>query len=164
AEFSDDSKKRIDAMARTLTFKTKREELQTQIKVTDNKKTLPTRACVQIYPRVSTPEQKKNVSAEMQQDKKFALHCGWREELIIVDTRDLGLSGQKRMEDRPAFSDMIIRIAEGKVKIIIAASVSRLFRDKWGTEYSKFMKICEKHGVRVVIPDKTRTGIERIYD
>lgn len=42
----------------------------------------------------------------MQVDKKFALACGWPEELIIVDDRDLGLSGQLRMEDRPAFNEM----------------------------------------------------------
>ena len=34
---------------------------------------LPTEYPCQIYPRVSTPEQKKNVSAEMQKDKSFAI-------------------------------------------------------------------------------------------
>ena len=121
-------------------------------------------AYVQPYPRVSTPEQKRNMSAEMQQDKKFALLCGWKEHLIIMDTRDLGISGRLRMEDRLAFSDMITRIAEGKLKTIIAANVSRLFRDRWGKEYSRFMEICYTYGVRVVIANKTRTGIEHIYD
>jgi len=116
------------------------------------------------YPRVSTPEQKKNMSAEMQQDKKFALLCGWKEHLIIMDTRDLGISGRLRMEDRPAFSDMITRIAERILKTIIAANVSRLFRDRWGKEYSRFMEICYTYGVKVVIANKTRTGIEHIYD
>jgi predicted site-specific integrase-resolvase len=144
-------------------IKTQREELQTMI-TTQDKKTLPIKAFVQIYPRVSTPEQKKNVSAEMQQDKQFALRCGWTEELIIMDTRDLGVSGRLRMEQREAFSDMIVRISQGKVKIIIAANVSRLFRDRWGREYARFMEICYTYGVRVVIPNKTRTGIEYIYD
>src|ERR1700730_9984409 len=90
---------------------------------------LPTNAYVQIYPRVSTPEQKKNVSAEMQVDKKFAIACGWPEDLIIMDDRDLGLSGQLRMEDRPAFNEMNRKIANGQVKIVIVAQVDRLFRD-----------------------------------
>src|SRR5258708_64732 len=68
------------------------------------------------------------------------------------------------MEERLAFYEMIVRIAEGKVKIIIAANVSRLFRDRWGKEYARFMEICYTYGVRVVIPNKTRTGIEYIYD
>src|SRR3989442_592709 len=150
-------------MGRAVMIKTEREELQTLIQVQD-KKTLPVKSFVQIYPRVSTPDQLNNVSAEMQQDKKFALRCGWTDELIIMDTRDLGVSGRLRMEDRLAFSEMIVRIAEGKVKIIIAANVSRLFRDRWGKEYARFMEICYTYGVKVVIPNKTRTGIEYIYD
>jgi len=59
------------------------------------------------------------------------------------------------MEERPAFSDMIMRIAEGKIKAIIAANVSRLFRDRWGKEYSRFMEICYTYGVKVVIANKT---------
>ena len=142
-----------------ITLERVEEEIQAQ-----DKKKLPLTSYVQIYPRVSTPEQMKNVSAEMQQDKKFALKCGWTEDLIICDDRDLGVSGRVRMEDRLAFSEMIVKISEGKVKIVIAANVSRLFRDRWGREYSRFMEICFTYGVRVVIPNKTRTGIEYIYD
>jgi hypothetical protein len=125
-------------------------------------------AYVQPYPRVSTPEQMKNMSAEMQQDRRFCLLCGWTEELIIMDTRDLGISGRLRMEEREAFSDMIARIADPdlrkRVRTIVAANVSRLFRDRWGKEYARFMEICFTYGVKVVIANKTRTGIEHIYD
>lgn len=124
----------------------------------------PLDSFVQIYPRVSSPEQKKNVSAEMQQDKGFALLCGWREEHIIMDTDDLGLSGQLRMEDRPAFVKMLRNIAEGKVKAVIAAQVDRLFRDRWGQEYSKFMEICYTYGVKVITPNPYRNSIEFVYD
>src|SRR2546425_244705 len=95
-----------------------------------NDKLLTDYAC-QVCPRVSTPEQKKNVSAEMQQDKSFAVLCGWVDDgkHIIMDKDDLGLSGQLRMEERPAFVKMLRRIAEGTVKTVIAAQVDRLFRD-----------------------------------
>lgn len=139
-------------------------EREQQTTIASSQQRLPIEAYVQVYPRVSTPEQKKNISAEMQQDKRFALRCGWANERIIMDTRDLGLSGRMRMEDRPAFSEMIAGIGEGKIKIIIAANVSRLFRDRWGKEYARFMEICYTYGVKVVIPNKTRTGIEYIYD
>ncbi|MEO8954847.1 MAG: recombinase family protein [Ktedonobacteraceae bacterium] len=125
---------------------------------------LPITSYVQIYPRVSTPEQKKNVSAEMQVDRTFALTCGWSQELIILDDRDLGLSGQLRMEDRPAFNDMLRRIADGQVKIVIAAQVDRLFRDRWGKEYSKFMEICYLYGAKVVTLNHSRTSIDFMYD
>ena len=120
----------------------------------------------QVYPRVSTPEQKKNVSAEMQQDKSFATLCGWTDDgvNIIMDTRDLGLSGQLKMEERPAFVDMLRRIAGGAIKVVIAAQVDRLFRDRWGAEYSKFMEICYTYGVKVVTPNPWRTGVDFVYD
>src|SRR5438034_5254409 len=117
------------------------------------KQELLTNYACQVYPRVSSPEQKKNVSAEMQQDKGFALLCGWIEERIIMDTDDLGLSGQLRMEDRPAFVKMLRNIANGTIKVVIAAQVDRLFRDRWGQEYSKFMEICFTYGVKVVTPN-----------
>ncbi len=125
---------------------------------------LPIDSYVQIYPRVSSPEQKKNVSAEMQQDKGFALLCGWQEERIIMETDDLGLSGQLRMEDRPAFVKMLRNIAEGTIKAVIAAQVDRLFRDRWGQEYSKFMEICYTYGVKVITPNPYRSGIDFVYD
>jgi Resolvase, N terminal domain len=107
----------------------------------------------QIYPRVSTPEQIKNVSAEMQKDKSFAISCGWTGKYIFLDDRDLGVSGQIKMEDRPAFKTLLRRIANGEVKAIIASNVDRLFRNKWGDEPGKFMEICFRYGVIVVTPD-----------
>jgi hypothetical protein len=134
--------------------------LETKIK-------LPTDQPCQIYPRVSTPEQKKNVSAEMQQDKSFAIQCGWTEDLIIIDKRDLGVSGQLRMEDRLAFRDMLRRMREiedraetpeekamaKRIRAVIARDVSRLFRNKWGDEPGKFMEICYRYNVPVVTAD-----------
>src|SRR5258708_12098659 len=76
-------------------------------------------AYVQPYPRVSTPEQKRNMSAEMQQDKKFALLCGWKEPLIIMDTRDLGISGRLRLKNLPPFSNTIPTTAAANPKTII---------------------------------------------
>ncbi len=102
----------------------------------------------------------------MQQDKGFAILCGWVDdgERIIMDTDDLGLSGQLKMEERPAFVKMLRRIEDGMVKVVIAAQVDRLFRDRWGAEYSKFMEICFTYGVKVVTPNPWRTGIDFVYD
>src|SRR5437763_1527980 len=104
-------------MAKIVIPASEREREQTTV-IASSEQKLPIEAYVQVYPRVSTPEQKKNVSAEMQQDKRFALRCGWTDERIIMDTRDLGLSGQLRMEERPAFSEMIASIGKGKIKVI----------------------------------------------
>src|SRR6266487_1039722 len=120
----------------------------------------------QVYPRVSTPEQRENVSAEMQQDRRFAVLCGWSDddEMIIVETDDLGLSGQLRMEERPAFVKMLRNIASGKVRVVIVANISRFFRRKWNDEAEKFMQICDTYGVKVIVPNPWRSGIEFVYD
>lgn len=109
----------------------------------------------QVYPRVSTKKQMENISAVMQQDKNLAIQSGWLDTPgnIIMDTQDLGLSGQLRMDQRAAFLQMIRRIMDGIIKAVVASQVDRLFRDGWGAEYSKFMKICFEYGVVVVTPD-----------
>ncbi len=129
------------------------------------KQELPTDYPCQVYPRVSTPEQRENVSAEMQQDRRFAVLCGWSDddEMIIVETDDLGLSGQLRMEERPAFVKMLRNISSGKVRVVIVANISRFFRRKWNDEAEKFMQICDTYGVKVIIPNPWRSGIEFFY-
>ena len=119
---------------------------------------------VQLYPRVSTREQMKNVSTEMQLDISFARDYGWPEELIIMDPADLGLSGQKRMDERPAFLGMLGRIRDGIVKTVIAAQVDRFFREEFGVEYSKFMQICHDYDVKVVTLKHDRRAIDTVYD
>ena len=91
----------------------------------------------------------------MQQDKTFATQCGWVDDgdNIIMDTRDLGVSGQLRMEDRLAFRDMLRRIENGEIGAIVTCNVDRLFRNKWGDESGKFMEICHRYNVVVVTPD-----------
>jgi hypothetical protein len=119
---------------------------------------------VQLYPRVSTKEQLKNISAEMQQDKSFALEYGWTGVQIIMDPADLGKSGQLRMDQRSAFLGMLGRIRNGIVKTVIAAQVDRFFREKWGVEYGKFMQICCEYNVKVVTLTHDRRDIDFIYD
>src|SRR5438874_113548 len=108
---------------------------------------LPTDRPCQVYPRVSTVEQMKNMSTEMQKDKSFAIKCGWVEEQIILDDRDLGVSGQLRMEERLAFNAMLRRISNHEISAVITPNVDRLFRNKWGDEPGKFMQICHDNGV-----------------
>src|SRR6266496_3734542 len=104
--------------------------------------------CV-IYPRISTPGQRGNVSSELQLKEdgelwNLALRCGWKQHQVRHPKEDMELSGTLRMEDRPAFKQMLQWIINGEVRAVIAVNVDRLFRDKWGTEYSKFMEMNEK--------------------
>lgn len=113
--------------------------------------------CV-IYPRISTAGQRDNVSSELQLKEdgdlwNIALRFGWKQNQVRHPKDDMELSGTLRMEDRPAFKLMLQWIINGEVRAVIAVNVDRLFRDKWGTEYSKFMEICEKYHVLVITPD-----------
>jgi Resolvase, N terminal domain/Recombinase len=113
--------------------------------------------CV-IYPRISTPGQRGNVSSELQLKEdgelwNLALRLGWKQHQVRHPKEDMELSGTLRMEDRPAFKQMLQWIINREVRAVIAVNVDRLFRDKWGTEYSKFMEICEKYNVLVITPD-----------
>jgi hypothetical protein len=120
--------------------------------------TLPLEYDCVIYPRVSSPGQRGNVSSELQLAEdgelwNIALRLGWKEDQVRHPKDDMELSGTLRMEDRPAFKLMLQWIISAQVRAVIAVNVDRLFRDKWGTEYSKFMEICEKYHVLVVTPD-----------
>jgi predicted site-specific integrase-resolvase len=144
------------------------------------KQELPTDYPCQVYPRVSTPEQKNNVSAEMQQDRNFAILCGWPDdnEMIIVETDDLGLSGQLRMEDRPTFTKMIRNIASGKVRAVIVANVDRFFRRKWNKEqtthnvtqaqirrtYKQMMRDAGQYWHEVVSPEEMPMLVDTFID
>lgn len=44
-------------------------------------------------------------------------------------------------------------IINGEIRAVIAVNVDRFFRDKWVTEYSKSMELCEKYHVIIVTPD-----------
>src|SRR5713226_9302639 len=119
---------------------------------------LPLDYDVVMYPRVSTPKQQGNVSAEMQLDEdgklmQIALQCGWKPHQIRCPKDDMALSGRLKMEERPAFRLMLSYIRSGEVKAVIAVEVDRLFRDKFGAEYGKFMEICEQYGVLIICPD-----------
>lgn len=120
--------------------------------------TLPTASDCVIYPRISTTSQRDNVSSELQLKEdgelwNMALRLGWKQQQVRHPKDDMELSGTLRMEDRPAFRLMLHWIITGEVRAVLAVNVDRLFRDKWGTEYSKFMEICEKYGVLVITPD-----------
>jgi len=84
--------------------------------------------------------------------------------MIIVETDDLGLSGQLRMEERPAFVKMLRNIASGKVRAVIVANIDRFFRRKWNDEAEKFMQLCDTYEVKVIVPNPWRTGIDFVYD
>lgn len=115
---------------------------------------VPDGATIGVYPRQSTSKQLGNSSTQIQHDIiGLTQRYGWKKENLIIYDEDAVVSGRKRMDERKGFIRMLDDIINERIKAIFVVDVDRLFRDKWGTEYSKFMEICEKYGVLVITPD-----------
>src|SRR5690242_10502394 len=105
-------------MART--FQAEEKKTQTGM-VWGTMPTLPLAVDCVIYPRISTPGQRGNVSSELQLKEdgelwNLALRCGWKQHQVRHPKDDMELSGTIRMEDRPAFKMMLQWIVRGEVK------------------------------------------------
>jgi hypothetical protein len=86
-----------------------------------------------IYQRLSTHEQrKKNLwSLEMQEALiEQAKADGYRDDQIVVERRDLGISGTKGKDDRPGLAAMIQAIEADAVEAVYVVHISRISRDQ----------------------------------
>ncbi len=105
----------------------------------------------------STAQVQQNIeSADLQLSGalKYAVRQGLDADKIVVaheggGTR--GVSGTLRIDQREKLQEIMADIAAGKIKLLWAYSVSRLFRDKYGLQVATFVQMCAEHGVKVVI-------------
>src|SRR5216683_1485793 len=111
-------------------------------------------AMIGVYPRQSTGKQLGISSTQIQHDYiGLTARYDWKQENLIIYEEDAVVSGRKRMDEREGFTRMLNDIINGVIQAVFVVDVDRLFRDRWGTEYSKFMEICEKYKVLVITPD-----------
>lgn len=138
---------------------------------------LPHERLAFVYQRLSTTEQIKNslYSLQMQDSLEdlavedgytadFGLderqrvredsgYVGWyRNGQIIVEQRDLGISGTKGTEHRPGLQHLIALIEANRVESIYVVHVSRLFRDQTLINAFSFGELCKKHDVKLITP------------
>src|SRR5688500_18383430 len=86
-----------------------------------------------IYQRLSTHEQRKKSlwSLEMQDAlSEQAKADGYRLDQIIVERRDLGISGTKGPEARPGLAALILAIEADEVETGDVVHISRISRDQ----------------------------------
>ena len=86
-----------------------------------------------IYQRLSTHEQRKKSlwSLEMQDALlQQAKADGYREDQIIVERRDLGISGTKGRDKRPGLAALIQTIEADEVEAVYVVHISRISRDQ----------------------------------
>jgi DNA invertase Pin-like site-specific DNA recombinase len=116
---------------------------------------LPLQRQAFVYQRLSTHEQrKKNLwSLEMQEALiEQAKADGYRDDQIVVERRDLGISGTKGKDDRPGLAAMIQAIEAGAVEAVYVVHISRISRDQTLIGGLEFGELCKQHGVLIVLP------------
>jgi DNA invertase Pin-like site-specific DNA recombinase len=108
-----------------------------------------------IYQRLSTHEQRKKSlwSLEMQDAlSEQAKADGYREDQIIVERRDLGISGTKGWEERPGLAALIKSIEADAVEAVYVVHISRISRDQTLIDGLEFGELCKQHHVLIVMP------------
>src|SRR5262245_34063249 len=77
---------------------------------------------------------------------------GYRDDQIIVERRDLGISGTKGKDDRPGLAAMIQAIEAGAVEAVYVVHISRISRDQTLIGGLEFGELCKRHGALIVLP------------
>lgn len=120
----------------------------------DPNTTLPTSQPIAIYYRQSTEAQIGNVSTTLQTvDMASYLHAkGWKEEDIIMIDMDGGVSGMKKIDERPGMKALFDLITEGKIRAVACQDEDRLFRDVTQIQVNIFIETCRMAHVLVITP------------
>jgi DNA invertase Pin-like site-specific DNA recombinase len=108
-----------------------------------------------IYQRLSTHEQRKKSlwSLEMQDAlREQATADGYREDQIVVERRDLGVSGTKGREERPGLEALIQAIEADEVEAVYVVHISSISRDQTLIDGLEFGELCKQHRVLIVMP------------
>ena len=82
--------------------------------------------------------------------QRFAISRGLDADKIMIAYED-GVSGTLRIDQREDLQRIMAGIYAGKIKVVWAYSVSRLFRDKYGVQVGTFIQACAEHHVMVVV-------------
>jgi DNA invertase Pin-like site-specific DNA recombinase len=80
-------------------------------------------------------------------------YSGWYQNgQIIIEQRDLGLSGTLGQEDRAGLEHLINLIEANQIETVYVLHISRLFRDQTLIDAFAFAELCKKHDVKIITP------------
>lgn len=118
---------------------------------------LPTDRPIAVYYRQSSNDQIGNISTAIQTvDMVAYLHQrGWAEDDIILVDMDAGVSGTKRIEERPGMRMLFDLIIDSKIGAVACQDEDRLFRDITQIQVNIFIEACRKSRVLVITPSIT---------
>jgi len=115
---------------------------------------LPFDRIVAVYYRQSSEGQVGNISTTLQTVDmvEHLKRLGWLEERVKMIDMDAGVSGTKKMKDRPGMAQLWALIEEAKVGAVAAQDVDRFFRDVTQIEPNIFIDACRRNRILVLTP------------
>src|SRR5512136_553801 len=108
---------------------------------------LPTHRPISVYYRQSSEGQIGNISTTLQTVDmvEHLERLGWIRERILMIDMDAGISGTKKIRERPGMSRMFDLIESGQVGAVAAQDVDRFFRDVTQIETNIFIDSCKRN-------------------
>ncbi|MCB9453330.1 MAG: recombinase family protein [Anaerolineaceae bacterium] len=115
---------------------------------------LPLGKPVSVYYRQSSEGQIGNISTTLQTVDmvEHLIAQGWQREQIHMIDMDAGISGQKKISERPGMSFLYRQIEHGEIGLVAAQDVDRFFRDLTQIETNIFIDACRRNNVQVLTP------------
>lgn len=115
---------------------------------------LPVEKPIAIYYRQSAMFQVGNISTSMQTVDmvEYISRLGWNRDLVTLIDMDEGMSGSKKIDERPGMSLLFSLITEGKIGAVACQDEDRLFRDVTQIQVNVFIEACRANNVRVLTP------------
>ena len=122
--------------------------------ILDPARTSPTSCPVAVYYRQSTFAQVGNISTQLQTvDMVEELkRRGWKPNDIILIDMDAGVSGTKKIDERPGMKSLFELISDGKIGTVACEDEDRLFRDVTQIQVNIFIEACRVSNVAVITP------------
>jgi hypothetical protein len=115
---------------------------------------LPLGRPVAVYYRQSSEGQIGNISTTLQTVDmvEHLMRQGWEREQIIMIDRDAGISGTKKIKERPGMSYLYDLIEDRAIGLVASQDVDRFFRDMAQIETNIFIDACRRSNVQVLTP------------
>jgi DNA invertase Pin-like site-specific DNA recombinase len=115
---------------------------------------LPVDRPAAIYYRQSTDAQIGNINTTLQTVDMFEhlVRQGWSPDAILMIDMDAGVSGSKKISERPGLSHVMDLIESGQISLVAAQDVDRFFRDVTQIQVNIFIDACKRNQVCILTP------------
>ncbi len=115
---------------------------------------LPINHPIAVYYRQSTDGQVGNISTSIQTIDMvtYLQERGWKEKDIVLIDMDAGVSGTKKIDERPGMKRVFELITGRVIRAVACQDEDRLFRDITQIQVNIFIEACRAANVLVITP------------